>query len=151
MHGYNLLDLKWVAMKPPTSAMSRRKKRFGSVSANNSFGNPRSSVVQANSEARAPTEIPPSHLRAEPSRGADRSRSIAYSGLSGAILRPMKVEEIAEAIAKLPPDQLARFRRWFTAFDAGRTDHAKELDSTATKLGRLAGRAFAELKRRAQE
>src|SRR5262249_48884385 len=49
----------------------------------------------------------------------------------------MKVEEIAEAVAKLPPDQLARFRRWFTAFEAGRTDHAEELDSTATKLGRL--------------
>jgi hypothetical protein len=58
----------------------------------------------------------------------------------------MKVEEIAEAIARLPPDQLARFRRWFTAFEAGRTDRAEELDSTATKLGRLAGRAFAELK-----
>jgi hypothetical protein len=55
----------------------------------------------------------------------------------------MKVEEIAEVVAKLPPDQLARFRRWFTAFEAGRPDHAEELDSTATKLGRLAGRAFA--------
>src|SRR5260221_12380475 len=63
----------------------------------------------------------------------------------------MKVEEIAEAVAKLPPDQLARFRRWFTAFEAGRTNHAEELGSAATKLGRLAGRAFAELKRRAQE
>ena len=62
----------------------------------------------------------------------------------------MKVEEIAEAVAKLPPDQLARFR-WFTAFEAGRTDHAEELDSTATKLGRLAGRAFAELKKRAKK
>ena len=40
-------------------------------------------------------------------------------------MRCMKVEEIAEAIAKLPPDQLARFRRWFTAFEAGRGDHAK--------------------------
>ena len=30
----------------------------------------------------------------------------------------MKVEEIAEAIAKLPPDQLARFPRWFTEFEA---------------------------------
>ena len=63
----------------------------------------------------------------------------------------MKVEEIAEAVAKLPPDQLARFRRWFTAFEAGRTNHAEELVSSATKLGRLAGRAFAELKRRAKE
>jgi hypothetical protein len=63
----------------------------------------------------------------------------------------VKVEEIAEAIAKLPPDQLARFRRWFTAFEAGRPDHAKEIDSTATRLGRLAGRAFSELKKRAKE
>ena len=63
----------------------------------------------------------------------------------------MKVEEIAEAIAKLRPDQLAHFRRWFAAFEAGRSDHAKELDSTATKLGRLAGRALAELKKRAKE
>jgi hypothetical protein len=66
-------------------------------------------------------------------------------------LHHMKVEEIAQAIARLPPDQLARFRRWFTAFEAGRTEHAKELDSTATRLGRLAGRAFAELKKRAEE
>jgi hypothetical protein len=63
----------------------------------------------------------------------------------------MKVEEIAEAVANLPPDQLARFRRWFTAFQAGRTNHAEELDSSATKLGRFAGRAFAELKRLARE
>jgi hypothetical protein len=63
----------------------------------------------------------------------------------------MKVEEIAEAIAKLPPDQFARFRRWLTAFEASRADHTKELDSTATKLGRLAGRAFAELKKRVNE
>jgi len=80
---------------------------------------------------------------------ADTDRRLAYVG--GAIMRRMKVEEIAEAIAKLPPDQLARFRRWFTAFEAGRSDHAKELDSTATKLGRLAGRAFAELKKRGTE
>lgn len=60
----------------------------------------------------------------------------------------MKVEDIAEAITKLPPDELARFRRWFTAFEAGRADHADELASTATKLGRFAGRALAELKKR---
>ena len=84
-------------------------------------------------------------------RGAYTSPQIPALSPGGAILRRMKVEEIAEAIAKLPPDQLARFRRWFNAFDAGRTDHAKELDSTATKLGRLAGRAFAELKKRAKE
>jgi hypothetical protein len=80
-----------------------------------------------------------------------RDICFAFPTGTGAILRHMKVEEIAEAIAKLPPDQLARFRRWFTAFEAGRTDHAEELDSAATKLGRLAGRAFAELKKRAKE
>ncbi len=63
----------------------------------------------------------------------------------------MKVEEIAEAVARLPPDQLARFRRWFAAFEAGRPDHAEQIDSTATKLGHLAGRALAELKKRAKE
>lgn len=63
----------------------------------------------------------------------------------------MKVEEIAEGIVKLPPDQLARFRRWFAAWEAGRADHADELDSTATKLGRLAGRALAEFKKRAKK
>jgi hypothetical protein len=85
---------------------------------------------------------------------ASGRRSIPFrrsTKLSGDILRHMKVEEIAEAVAKLPPDQLARFRRWFTAFEAGRANHAEELDSAATKLGRLAGRAFAELKRRAKE
>ena len=69
-----------------------------------------------------------------------------------AILRHMKkVEEIAEAVAKLPQDQPACFRRWFAAFEAGRTNHAEELDSTASKFGRLTGRAFAELKKRAKE
>jgi hypothetical protein len=63
----------------------------------------------------------------------------------------MKVEEIAKAVAKLLPDLLALFRRWFTAFEPGRTDHVEELDSAATKLGRLTSRAFADLKRRAKE
>ena len=82
-----------------------------------------------------------------PKADTDRRLAYAWRCYNGC----MKVEEIAEAIAKLPPDQLARFRRWFTAFEAGRGDHAKELDSTATKLGRLAGRAFAELKKRGTE
>ena len=32
---------------------------------------------------------------------------VAEPSPAGAILRPMKVEEIAEVVAKLPPDQLA--------------------------------------------
>jgi hypothetical protein len=34
----------------------------------------------------------------------------------------------------------AVYRHWFIAFEAGRTDHAEELDTTATKLGRLAAK-----------
>ena len=61
-------------------------------------------------------------------RGAFTLAQIPTLSPAGAILHRMKVEEIAEAIAKLPPDQLARFRRWFTAFEAGRADHAKEFE-----------------------
>lgn len=67
------------------------------------------------------------------------------------MLGDMKVEEIAEAISKLPPEERARFRRWFAAFEAGHANHAEELDSTATKLGRFAGRTFAELRKRVKD
>jgi hypothetical protein len=40
----------------------------------------------------------------------------------------MKVEKIAKAVAELSRDQYARFRHCFTTFDAGLTDHAKELN-----------------------
>jgi hypothetical protein len=64
------------------------------------------------------------------------------SSLSVAILRHMKVEEIAEAVAKLPLDQLARFRRWFTAFEAGapitpRNSTLLRLNSAASPAARL--------------
>jgi hypothetical protein len=54
----------------------------------------------------------------------------------------MKVEEIAEAVAKLPLDQLARFRRWFTAFEAGapitpRNSTLLRLNSAASPAARL--------------
>jgi hypothetical protein len=43
--------------------------------------------------------------------GGAQSFSVAQPSFSGAILGHMKVEDIAEAVAKLPPDQLSRFRR----------------------------------------
>ena len=89
-------------------------------------------------------EAPPKRLTVRSwSRRASKS---VRPNPGSAVLCIMKVEEIAEAIVKLPPEQFARFRRWFTAFEAGRADHAKELDSTATRLGRFAGLTFAELK-----
>jgi hypothetical protein len=37
--------------------------------------------------------------------GGDQSLSLAEPSSTDVILRPMKVEEIAEVVAKLPPDQ----------------------------------------------
>jgi hypothetical protein len=62
----------------------------------------------------------------------------------------MKVEDIEEAILKLPPEDLAKFRRWFTEFQSGMAP-PKVPEATAEKLGRLAGRAFAEIRKRARE
>lgn len=63
----------------------------------------------------------------------------------------MKVEDIEEAILRLPPPELARFRVWFAEFEAGMPAPNIEQQSAATKLGRMAGRAFAEVRRRTRE
>ncbi len=62
----------------------------------------------------------------------------------------MRVEDIEEAILKLSPDELARFRRWFAKFESGMAPPKAE-EVTAVKLGRLAGRALAELRKRTGE
>ena len=62
----------------------------------------------------------------------------------------MKVEDIEEAILKLPPAELAKFRRWFATFEAGMAP-PKPPEAPAVKLGRLAGKAFAEICKRARE
>jgi hypothetical protein len=50
----------------------------------------------------------------------------------------MTVEDIERAVAKLAPDELARFRVWFAEFDAARFDEKIERDAEAGKLDRLA-------------
>jgi hypothetical protein len=62
----------------------------------------------------------------------------------------MRVEDIEEAILKLSPDDLAKFRRWFAEFQSGMAP-PKIPEATAEKLGRLAGRAFAEIRKRVRE
>ena len=51
------------------------------------------------------------------------------------------IEDIEKAIAKLPGDQLDRFRDWFEQFDAARFDAKIERDIRAGKLDRLADEA----------
>ncbi len=64
----------------------------------------------------------------------------------------MTIEDLEKAVAKLPPDQLAKFRDWFEAFDAARFDEKIERDAKAGKLDRLAEQALADfLQGRARE
>ena len=53
------------------------------------------------------------------------------------------VEEIENAVSRLPPDELDAFRAWFEAFDAARFDEKLERDIEAGKLDRLAEQALA--------
>ena len=53
------------------------------------------------------------------------------------------VEEIENAVAKLPPDELEAFRAWFEAFDAARFDETIERDIEAGRLDRLAEQSLA--------
>ena len=62
----------------------------------------------------------------------------------------MTVEDIEEAILRLPPAELAKFRAWFAEFEAGRVKKSGPQD-TASRLGRIAGRTFADLRKRLRE
>jgi hypothetical protein len=61
----------------------------------------------------------------------------------------MTVEEIEEAILRLPPDELAKLRVWFAEFESGMPP--PKIETTATRLGRLAGRAIADFRKRTRE
>jgi hypothetical protein len=62
----------------------------------------------------------------------------------------MTVEDIEEAILKLSPEDLAKLRAWFAEFESG-MGAPKAPEATARKLGRLAGRAIAEIRKRSRE
>lgn len=64
----------------------------------------------------------------------------------------MTIEDLEKAVAQLPPDQLAKFRDWFEAFDAARFDEKVERDAKAGRLDRLAEQALADFRQgRARE
>ena len=58
----------------------------------------------------------------------------------------MTIEDIEKAVARLAPDELAKFRAWFEEFDAARFDAKIERDAKAGKLDRLADEALAEFR-----
>lgn len=62
------------------------------------------------------------------------------------------VEEIEAAVAKLSPEQLARFRAWFERFEAAHFDEAIERGAESGKLDRLAEQALDDYRKgRARE
>ena len=62
------------------------------------------------------------------------------------LARMTAVEDIEAAVAKLAPDELAKFRAWFEAFEAERFDRSIERDVKGGKLDRLAEEALAEFR-----
>ena len=58
----------------------------------------------------------------------------------------MTIEDLEKAVAQLAPEQLARFRDWFEAFDAARFDQKIERDASTGKLDRLAEQALADFR-----
>ncbi|MGH8531896.1 MAG: hypothetical protein ACREV1_03990 [Gammaproteobacteria bacterium] len=54
------------------------------------------------------------------------------------------VETIERAIEQLPPNELAKLRRWFLEFDAAAWDAQIEDDAAAGKFDALAEEALAE-------
>jgi hypothetical protein len=52
-------------------------------------------------------------------------------------------EDIQKAVSELSPDELSRFRAWFKHFEETRVEPGQE-ETTATRLGRVAGKMVAE-------
>ena len=54
-----------------------------------------------------------------------------------------KLEIIEREIEALPPEDLARFRRWFAEYDAARWDAQIEADALSGRLDALGEKALA--------
>lgn len=62
----------------------------------------------------------------------------------------MTLEDIQQAIATLSPEDRAKLGLWLAEFEAGKAEH-REPATKASKLGRLAGRAVADFRKRMRE
>ena len=68
----------------------------------------------------------------------------------------MTLDEIKRAIAKLSTEERAALRTWLAQAEAGFSEmkpapEPERDNPTATKLGRLTGRAFADIRKRWRE
>ena len=62
----------------------------------------------------------------------------------------MTLEDLQQAIAQLSPGDRTKLRLWLAEFEAGQAAHS-ETETTASKLGRLAGRAVADIRKRMRD
>ena len=56
----------------------------------------------------------------------------------------LTVQEIEQAISRLPLDELARLRTWFDEFEARVWDQQFEVDAQSGKLDKIAEQAIGE-------
>jgi hypothetical protein len=62
------------------------------------------------------------------------------------------LDDIKDAISRLAPDELSRFRAWFEEFDEARLDQKIERDARLDKLDGLAEEALSDFRQgRARE
>ena len=61
----------------------------------------------------------------------------------------MTLEDMQQAIAKLSAEDRAKLRFWLAEFEAAQAE--REPETKASKLGRLAGRAVADFRKRIRE
>ena len=58
----------------------------------------------------------------------------------------MSVDELEKAVAKLPPDKLAKFSAWFEEFYANQWDRQIEADAKSGRLDKFAKEALDDVK-----
>jgi hypothetical protein len=64
----------------------------------------------------------------------------------------MTIADLEKAVAKLPPDQFAKFRAWFDEFDAACFDQKIERNAKSGKLDGMADQAVDDFRKgRARE
>ena len=54
----------------------------------------------------------------------------------------MSIQELEQAVTRLPPKELVRFREWFDEFDAKVWDKQLEADSESGKFDKIAEKAL---------
>jgi hypothetical protein len=69
--------------------------------------------------------------------------AVFHASSANAMFFAMTTEDLEKAVEQLSPEELARFRAWFEAFDAQLFDAAVERDAQAGKVDALADEALA--------